>query len=96
MVNIKINRKKDQKHILTLFDIRKLFSHTAMFDKNKIKKIREAIPSVPTMLEQLSKDNNNSTLGTYVCMCVHMCLHTYVYVSVCIIIIVLSKDSTVL
>ena len=54
-----------------------------MFDKSKIRKIREAIPSIPTMLEQLRKDPNNSALGMCVCVCT--CVYVYVYVSVCII-----------
>lgn len=62
MVSTKITGQGNQKHIFN-FVLPKLFSHTAKFDKNKIRKIREAIPSVPVLLEQLRRDPNNSILG---------------------------------
>ena len=38
---------------------------TAHFEKHKIRTIRDAIPSVPGLLEQLRKNPNNTALGEF-------------------------------
>ena len=38
---------------------------TAHFEKYKIRKIRDAIPSVPGLLEQLRENPDNAELGEY-------------------------------
>ena len=40
----------------------------ANFEKYKIRKMRDAIPSVPGLLEQLRKNPNNTALGECVIM----------------------------
>ena len=61
--------------------------HTAKFNQYRIRKIRDAIPSVPGMLEQLRKNPQNTALGKYTNV---VCVYTeYVHVHrVCVCIYV--------
>ena len=47
--------------------------HTAKFNQYRIRKIRDAIPSVPGMLEQLRKNPQNTALGKCVSI---VCVYT--------------------
>ena len=55
-------------------------SHTAKFDMHKIRKIRDTIPSVQALLEQLRRDPNNTALGKCI-ICVYACMYSKVWES---------------
>ena len=58
--------------------------NAAKLQKHRIRKIREAIPSVPRLLGDLRKKPNNTGLGKRVHMCLCACVSVCVYVHVCI------------
>ena len=64
--------------------------HIAKFLNHRIRKIRDAIPSVPGLLEDLHKNPNNTALSkcvcvcACVCICVYLCVHVHVCVYLCV------------
>ena len=64
--------------------------NAAKLQKHKIRKIREVIPSVPRLLEDLRKKPNNTVLGKSAhvfCVCVSVCVyvHVCIYVHTCVL-----------